>query len=924
MNSNKQQGNVFESHIESLYQGLGYKTKRNEIVFGQEIDIVAEKQIDGAGTIKLLIECKYLSSGKISNQIVFDFLSYIKSLPDNLDITKGVMVTNKNYSPQASIISDKKLSLTTLDELEKEVLNLNNPFVIIKQNYEHEDIYNDYISLSGKIIEFEDFQQYEKDQSGTVNYQEEKSVQSKKERIIKEVKNIENWFIHQIKYYPWNRWSYISILGDYGTGKTTLMKRLFYLLIVESLKQQLNLKPIYLELKSFYKFQSLDLFIQNAFAILFGKEVSIQLLQKEIENGKIIFLIDGFDEMTPQISQDIRLKNFKTLAPILTSSSPCIISCRPSYFVSTDEYRMYLSAKKKSEKMNLDFDAKHHPTTAKKAEHIQNTYLKLFNKYFVTGESEIQVQDGLTVILNELDESQIVDYLEKYDEQFLLKCHASSHEIRVFLSSIYDLSELMTKPLLLSIIKDTILMLGDRYKEKNSLDFSPASLYEIYTTINLDFDWQKGEIRQFLTKEERRQFAEAIAIAMFDKNILDVSYEDLKQVAKSESIILERLNERLPKVTPENIVSDIQICAFVTKTLDDNFKFVHKSFMEFFVARALKSKIIELKDAKLEERLVSINFPKEILYFLGSFALIEDKLKSLLFKSWNKGINNTFKRNIAVAYLHSSLKHTNLKLSSVRLDEISLSRIEIVNSEFLKIDFYKNNWRRLSIRDSKVERVMISFSEILESTIINSIGKLDVRNSVLRKTEFHSTETLFVHFENSTISICSFTSTSLIVDDNNPIEDSSFLKAQLLFLKSQSLAKCKLESCSIQIMADLGIHKCTLVNVTFSIDYHQSQLSILDSLFENCVIEGADVNFIDNFEMTFNDCTGYVFTEPGSRDAKSAKSFFKGSGVKIIGNLLIVNLSKYRTKYSDHKNWVRKIIEKSYKSWKASTASYKN
>ena len=907
--SNKIKGNIFESYVENLYRGLGFKTKRNELVFGQEVDILAEKQYEGIGTIKILIECKYISAGKVSNQIVYDFLAFLKSLPDNLHVTRGVLVTTNGFSPEATLINDRMLSLVTQNELEREVLNLNSPFLILKKAYEAESIYEEYIPLNGGVLHFQ-HNSSTTTQNGHPNVRE-KAAPSRSSHTF----NIEEDILQKIKNYSWSNWSFIAILGDYGSGKTTLMRRLFYHMINEALRQESNLKPIYLELKNFYKFQNVELFILNAFNQLFGKEISYELLQKEIKKGQIVFLFDGFDEMSPQISQDIRLRNFSTLAPLFASPSPCILSCRPSYFVSNEEYKEYLSLISKNDKTSFKFRSKKSLSAIKNTELVEKTYAKLFNKYFSDSEKEAPSKDGLTYFISEFNDDQINSYLEKFDDKFRSECSASWSEVKEFLSSIYDLSELMSKPLLLYIIKDTILLLKEEYKKKDAMDFGPAALYEIYTSINFDFDWKKGETRHFLTIEERRQFAEAIALTMFDKNILDVNYDDLRSLVTKEHILLDDLSKRLPEVSQENIISDIQICSFITRTTDDTFKFVHKSFMEFFVARSIKNKILDSRNVVQEERLLNINFPKEILYFLGSFAQVEGQFKSLLSRNINSKKGNVFRRNILTAYLNSSLQHVNLNIKAVILNEINLSKIEFINSEIENIKFEKNNWKGVSVVNSVMHNVTVSLSEIGNLCVNNVYGDIWVLSSKIRKSIVTSLKELKITLEDAVVQTSDFNNLIIQLGEKNLIEECQLLNCKVQVDGTRNFINSRFKICGIRVENGIELENCRFEKTSLSLHAEDSKMTLFNTTFESCEIEGAEIVYTDNLDTVFQDCSGYIFinaVKNSNRDILSFNTAFARSPIIKMENLILVDVLSYRHIHGDHTKWVKKIIRKRY------------
>jgi len=94
-------GRDFELHVAILYERNGYKTERNQNLAGQQIDIVAQKNVPGIGITKIAIECKFRSEGSISNQDVIDFINQIKVIQLSHPIDFGVLVTNAEFSAAA-------------------------------------------------------------------------------------------------------------------------------------------------------------------------------------------------------------------------------------------------------------------------------------------------------------------------------------------------------------------------------------------------------------------------------------------------------------------------------------------------------------------------------------------------------------------------------------------------------------------------------------------------------------------------------------------------------------------------------------------------------------------------------------------------------------------------------------------------------
>lgn len=75
---------------------------------------------------------------------------------------------------------------------------------------------------------------------------------------------------------------------------------------------------------------------------------------------------------------------------------------------------------------------------------------------------------------------------------------------------------------------------------------------------------------------------------MYNSGRLEVSYESIIDVVKSKENEMTSLSMRMSELSLENIVSDMQFCTFLARDAKGNFRFTHKSFMEYFVARLIK------------------------------------------------------------------------------------------------------------------------------------------------------------------------------------------------------------------------------------------------------------------------------------------------------------------------------------------------
>src|SRR5262245_22605691 len=89
-----------EQHVAAAYRALGYHVLSDVSVHGQQIDVVCEKHVAGAGRIKLYVECKYSSTGtaSVSKDDVTQFISNYHALRSSAGFTMAVMVSNQPFS----------------------------------------------------------------------------------------------------------------------------------------------------------------------------------------------------------------------------------------------------------------------------------------------------------------------------------------------------------------------------------------------------------------------------------------------------------------------------------------------------------------------------------------------------------------------------------------------------------------------------------------------------------------------------------------------------------------------------------------------------------------------------------------------------------------------------------------------------------
>ncbi len=860
-NDNMRKGEVFERYIASLYESLNFTVSTNINIRGQQVDIFAEKFIQGAGHTNLIIECKFLTKGNVSNQVVHEFGAFMTSI--NNPIYRGVLVTNSDFTKDASTAAEaNNITLLTQDQLEVEILGFKEPYFKAVKDFEKDEIFSEYIPQLG--------------------------VLNNKDESVKIEETIVNY-----SYNDWRRISFLTVLADYGAGKTTLLERLNYIFAKKHLEGG-RTKPIFFELKRFHKHGDLDSFLINRFIKVFQKELPIELIWKGIERGDFLILLDGFDEMSPQVNSEIRNENFMKLAPLLLSNSNTIITCRPSYFISKDEYQKSVNRILKSNRPPRINDAKGKARANKRLQSkiYQNLIAKYSDDNTIHTESRKIGARNEIITISDFSEPQIDAYLEKFDEKFKLLCGASWIEVKNFLVSIYDIRSLLKKPILLSMIKDTMLDLGVDYNKNNDV-YDPASLYEIYTNANIVRDWSKGQTRQFLSKTQRLAFAETLAYQMFIKDDLEINYGSIiSLVKKNKSMFNDITNYSI-----EEIAADLQICTFIRRTEDDMFRFIHKSFMEFFVAKKLKKEFLGKMKNELHFKLI----PKDILYFLGCYCtadpILDKRFAGLTSPKRKVSSSLVLRRNTSIAYLLSRPFHAGVNFQNVLLDMIDLENLsfrdcvldslELRNVTFSSTNFDKCELTNSSLFNCFLRKVVFESSAvniIVEDSIINlcefkKCGDVQLRGGKVQLEDVNITQCAGLNIESSSKGLMigsSVDQCTMIIHKKGIGVDSSTINGTRIILESDSLhlSITKISGCSFEQFDDgilrnrrraLTIDKSTVVDSSFSFE-HNILISESASTFQGCtffcpVILSTQYTTKEQIFTGFINCRGLIVLE---------------------------------------------------------------
>ncbi|MGB4849078.1 MAG: NACHT domain-containing protein, partial [Saprospiraceae bacterium] len=366
--------------------------------------------------------------------------------------------------------------------------------------------------------------------------------------------------------------NHILVLGDYGTGKTWFCRHYAHKQLQRYKKNPSNERlPILINLRDYTKhvdMKSMMLnWLDNHHVRMTG---GYRAFEELALSGKLVLILDGFDEMSQKANYNTVVKNFWETTKLIVPGNKIILSSRISYFHDAYEVERLFEGK----------------------ESEQGLLTSLSPKFEI-------------LQLEPFSESKLRNAVKK-------RVPKQANEAIKKIQSKYDLGDLVRRPVLLSIVLENLMHLSE-------WDIvSEATLYEVYTNawINRAIE----EKRTFLNAEDKNFFMEELAWEMFQEGILTIHYTEFPNRILEKFGFVERLHI-------DYFDYDLRSQSFLTRTVDGFYSFIHKSFMEFFSARKLY-KAIKNDDFDI---LQGTRLSHEISLFGRHYLKIDD-IPSLLMK----------------------------------------------------------------------------------------------------------------------------------------------------------------------------------------------------------------------------------------------------------------------------------------------------
>ena len=507
-------------------RAIGYKILGQQRLNDWCTEVTAEKR-DKLTSERVLLHC-------IDGEVDPAKVHFLENATSEKSIQVGWIVSDKRVANSARVYASQRENIRVLTMAD--LLNgiFGDYFQYLKQLAEDSGIASYYVGLScEKPVYDEDWTEIARDKYPVID------------------DYIDKWLEERGK-------NHISILGEFGTGKTWFCRHFAYRQLQRFLESPTNQRmPFFINLRD-YRSEDLEQLITGLLINRYKIRISgYEAFDRLNRSGRLLILFDGFDEMSMRVDDAATIRNFEALARTAVPGGKVLLTCRTPYFRDYMEASRILTSSS-----------------------VENTFSEM-PKFEI-------------LYLCEFDDEQIKEVLRKRVPEKWTQYWA---QIR----NIFDLPNLAQRPVLLDMIITTLPDLEGLER------IDHATIYKTFTDKWIEESI--SETRTLLDADSKRFFAQEVAWEMFKNGSLTVGVLEIRELVKYY------LRSKLRRA--EDIVfleHDVRTASFISKRDElGNYEFMHRSFMEFFVAQKLATAIKRQESHPLGEQEIYY----EIIRFLN-------------------------------------------------------------------------------------------------------------------------------------------------------------------------------------------------------------------------------------------------------------------------------------------------------------------
>jgi WD40 repeat protein len=457
--------------------------------------------------------------------------------------------------------------------------------------------------------------------------------------------------------------NFLILLGDLGTGKTTTSRYLAHHWSKKFNEDAFNNPaPIYIELKKEMKDQSFEEIIRNLFKDKGITDINIQNFFRLWNMGKIVMLIDAFDVVAEGADWNKQKERFNAFRP-KKNQAKAILTCRTHYFKNIDEQKDMITGSDKEKGLY----------------------------------KQTKIKPGARLIyLQEFTWEQIEKYTQIHRKE-------KDTDLKNKIKSIYHLEDIAKRPLLLDLIIRTLPEM-DHQKPLSSVE-----LYEKYTNIWIERD--EIENARIMDNKTKCKLMLELAWRMWNKSTEKIHHQELEEFLlneKKESLVALSDHYNIAQILRETMTA-----SFLNRDKDGNFSFMHKSFLEYFLAKKIYNEFNQEKFTP--SFLKTYRFQKEMIFFLIQLdheEIIVAPLQNILINNYQENISENA---LQILYWKARFDCNMEKQFDSEQRNVFYNKTKTLIPE--KIKLQGANMKSIELNGACLEKANFSYSDLSDASL---------------------------------------------------------------------------------------------------------------------------------------------------------------------------------------------------------------
>jgi WD40 repeat protein/MinD-like ATPase involved in chromosome partitioning or flagellar assembly len=607
-----QRGRQFEEDVAELLRLLGYQVKVNVLREGSQVDIKAVFRQGPLLDTHFVVECKdHRQSTPVDD---------VRSLHSRVAASAkrgalGLLVSRAGFTAEARAHAEALgvIRLATYDELVASLVDLRDYHTSLIRNYEGTRLEPLYVPPDAR--------------------EEGKEEREPAWDIVAD------WLSQPEQ-------PFLAMLGDYGTGKTCLSRRLAHRLARQFRDDAKARQPILIELKEVPQAFSLETVLADHFQKN-NVRVDVRAVTFALEQGNFVLIIDGFDEMAIRMDWRATVENLRQILRAAAGKAKVLLTCRTEFFKDR----------------------------TKEQEALRDGGGSALYQ-------EIYGVKGRIAYLCDFSDEQVDDYVGR-------ACGERAGEVREVIRRMPSLQEISGRPVMLDMIVTSAPQLA-----RLGSDVTVGGLYEVYTE-----KWRRtNDPRLRLTREGREALVQELAFQLWQ------SGEPRLHHSRLSGVLRQYLKGKIQTETEFEIADqEVRTASFLTRDPEGNYGFSHRSFLEFFLAQRIVASDFDLRVKPLSEAV--IGFLKDLAGVDRVFGAVERVLQA----PYLAGVSeNALGVAVGIGRYPERVQLAGAKLAGVNLVGASLAKASLAGADFSDASLGLADLSGADLRQANLTRAMMA------------------------------------------------------------------------------------------------------------------------------------------------------------------------------------------------------------------------